>query len=295
MTTSTTATISVQSINQQILGMDGPNHLVSQIIPSIAVINPSSYRLHALNNRLTFSSVGQTTGRLGIFVAQRDTQQRAVILLLPSAGTPDHLIIAITQKFGQAWRTLNPLGWSNPLSPPFINFVLLKHVINRWGAQMLAATDNAAFLYIVRAAQGHELGPFAKDGAFVEEVLTQLVALTGNAFSFDHVEVFTYSNGVSDFNEFIPSITSVLNVEAVYGIDPALATPIARPGKAVRKQYLSGQTGGPSVGFEYLGLDSWVNEWKFPDRMKFDPPWPFNYMHNYVMPGYILNLALSTP
>src|ERR1017187_2630657 len=45
----------------------------------------------------------------------------------------------------------------------------------------------------------------------------------------------------------------------------------------VRKQYLSGQTGGPVAGFEFLGLDSWVNEWKFPDRTKLDAPLPFNY------------------
>jgi len=273
--------------------MDAPNHLVNQIIPSIAVINPSSYRLHAMNNRLTFSSVSSTTGRLGIFAAQKDRVQRAVILLLPSTGTPGSLMICVTQRFAQAWRTLNPLGWSNPLSPRFIQFVLLKHVINRWGAQILAATSDMAFLYIVRA-QGDELGPFASDGAFLQEVLTQLVTLTGNSFSFDHVDAFTYSNGVSDFNEFIPAVSSVLNIEAVYGIDPAQAMPIARPGNAVRKQYLSGQTGGPVAGFEFLGLDSWINEWKFPERTKFDDPWPFNYLHNYVMPGYILNLALST-
>jgi hypothetical protein len=41
-------------------------------------------------------------------------------------------------------------------------------------------------------------------------------------------------------------------------------------------------------------MDSWVNEWDFPDRMKFGDPWPFNYMHNHVMPSYVLNLALST-
>jgi len=286
-------TVSVRSINQQTLGMDGPNHLIAQIIPSIAIVNPSSFRLHDLNNRLTFSSVSPTSGRLGIFAAQKDSVQRAVILLLPSAGTPSHLMISITQRFQQAHADLDPLGWSNPLSAPFIKFALLKHVINRWGAQILAARDDMAFLYIVRA-QGDELGPFAADGAFVKEVLTQLASLTGDAFSFDHVEAFTFSNGVSDFNVFIPAVSSALNIEAVYGIDPAEAVPIAQPGSAVRKQYLSGQTGGPKAGFEFLGLDSWVNEWRFPDRQTFKPPWPFNYLHNHVMPSYVLNLALAT-
>jgi hypothetical protein len=293
MTPPSSGDISVRSINQEIIGMDGPNHLVNQIIPSIGVINPSSFRMHAMNNRLTFSSVGSTTGRLGIFAAQKGAQQRAVILLLPSSGTPSRLLICITQGFGQAARDLEPLGWSNPLSRPFVNFCLLKHVINRWGAQTLAATADTAFLYIVRA-RGDELGPFANDGAFVLEVLTQLASLTGDSFSFDQVEAFTFSSGVSDFNVFINSISSLVNIQAVYGIDPAQAMPLARPGGCERKQYLSGQTGGPSPGFEYLGLDSWVNEFRYPDRMKLPDPWVFNYMHKWVMPMYILNLALAT-
>ena len=273
--------------------MDGPNHLITQIIPSIGIINPSSFRQHAMNNRLTFSSVSSTTGRLGIFSAQKGAQQRAMILLLPSSGTPNRLLICITQGFGQAARNLEPLGWGNPLSPPFVNFCLLKHVINRWGAQTLAARADTAFLYIVRA-RGNELGPFANDGAFTVEVLRQLAELTGDAFSYDRVEAFTFSSGVSDFNVFINSVASTLNIEAVYGIDPAQAMPLARPSGCERKQYLSGQTGGPSAGFEYLGLDSWINEFRYPDRATFPDPWVFNYMHNWVMPGYILNLALAT-
>jgi len=165
MTDPANGDISVRSINQEIIGMDAPNHLVNQIIPSIAVINPSCFRQHAMNNRLTFSSVSSITGRLGIFAAQKGALQRAVILLLPSGGRPNRLLICITQGFGQAARDLNPLGWGNPLSPPFVNFCLLKHVINRWGAQTLAARRDTAFLYIVRA-RGNELGPFANDGAF---------------------------------------------------------------------------------------------------------------------------------
>ena len=117
---------------------------------------------------------------------------------------------------------------------------------------------------------------------------------SGDSSSFDQVEAFTFSSGVSDFNVFINSISSLLNIQAVYGIDPAQAMPLARPGGCLRKQYRSGQTGGPSAGFEYLGLDSWVNEFRYPDRMKLPDPWVFNYMHNWVMPMYILNLALAT-
>src|SRR5580704_13758032 len=60
MTDPVTANILVRSINHEILGMDGPNHLISQILPPIAIVNPSSYRLHA---RLTFSSVSPGNGR----------------------------------------------------------------------------------------------------------------------------------------------------------------------------------------------------------------------------------------
>ena len=88
MTDPVSANILVRSINHEILGMDGPNHLISQILPPIAIVNPSSYRLHAMNNRLTFSSVSPGNGRLGIFAAQKGSQQRAMILLLPPAGAP---------------------------------------------------------------------------------------------------------------------------------------------------------------------------------------------------------------
>jgi len=50
MTGPATGDISVRSINQEIIGMDGTNHLVNHIIPSIAVINPSSFRLHAFTS-----------------------------------------------------------------------------------------------------------------------------------------------------------------------------------------------------------------------------------------------------
>src|SRR6476646_3861636 len=102
--------------------MNGPNNLIQQIIPSIAVVNPVSFQTHNRNNVLTFASVPPTSGRLGIFAARKGAEQRAVILLLPASGVPNRLIICITQGFAQAAQTLGPLGWGNPLSPPFINF-----------------------------------------------------------------------------------------------------------------------------------------------------------------------------
>lgn len=100
-------------------------------------------------------------GRLGIFAAKKGDAERALILLLPATTKPDRVIIAITQGFGQAIDTVGPLGFNNPLSPKLIQFVLLKHVINRWGTQTLASKKQMAFLYIVRSGQGKkgELGP----------------------------------------------------------------------------------------------------------------------------------------
>lgn len=289
------ADITVRPVNHEILGMDGPNNLISQIIPSIAIANPHSFRFHALDNVLTFSSTNPTTARLGIFAAKKGSDQRAVILMLPSAGRPTRLMICITQEFEQANPQIQSLGWANPLSPAFVNFCLLKHVVNRWGAQVLAATADMALLYIVRARSfGHELGPFANDGPFVKEVLTQLVSLTANAFSFDQVEALTYSSGVDEFNIFIPAVAPLLNIAAVYGIDPAKAVPVTKPGNARRRQYLSGETGGPVAGFEFLGVNSWVNEWDFTPEVRTDHTLRHNYLHNKVMPGYVLNLALST-
>ncbi len=287
--------ITVRPINREILGMDGANNLISQIIPSIAIVNPHSFRFGVLNNVLTFSSISPSTARLGVFAAKKGSDQRAVILMLPSAGTPSRLMICITQEFEQANADIQSLGWTNPLSPAFVNFCILKHVVNRWGAQILAATREMALLYIVRARSvGHELGPFAKDGPFLKEVLTQIVSLTSNAFSFDHVEAFTYSSGVDEFNIFIPAVASFLNIAAVYGIDPAQAVPVVKPGNALRRQYLSGETGGPVAGFEFLGVNSWVNEWNFTPEVRTDHTFRHNYLHNRVMPLYVLNLALST-
>jgi hypothetical protein len=61
--------ITVRPINREILGMDVANNLISQIIPSIAIVNPHSFRFGALNNVLTFSSVRPATARIGVFAA----------------------------------------------------------------------------------------------------------------------------------------------------------------------------------------------------------------------------------
>lgn len=287
----------VRPITQAILGVGGANHLVEQFLPSIGLIAESSFRPGVASNAFDFRSSAPSIGRLGIFAAAKAELERAVILLLPRTGVPRGVLICITQGFAQSARTLEPLGWSDPLSPELIRFCLLKHVINRWGAQTLASRRQLAFLYIVRA-KGKELGPFANDGPFVRQTLEELVSLTGGAFSFDTVEAFTFSSGIADFNPFVSSLNGQLNVRAVYNIDPAHALSAVLPPGAVRKQYLSGQTGGPKAGFEFLPIQRWTNEFMYPARQTFvtadSPSWPFNYLHNHCMPLYMLHLALQT-
>jgi peptidoglycan hydrolase-like protein with peptidoglycan-binding domain len=285
----------VRPINQQILGMAGVDNLIQQIFPPIMVVSTASFRPGDQRNLPNFSTSAGRTGRLGIFAAQKGGVERAVILVLPATGTPDRVNICITQRFSQATKTLDPLGWNNPLSQPFVLFALLKHVINRWGAQTLASKKEMAFLYILRAKGTNELGPFAKDGAFVRQVLTELASLTNNAFSFGHIEAFTFSNGINEFNIFSQSLTGHLTVEAVYNIDPNPAITAAAPKGAVRKQFVSGQTfrGATPPGFEFMPEARWANEPAFFRRSTFDPPPIFNYLHNHCMPLYALHLGIQ--
>lgn len=285
--------VTVRPIQREILGMEGSDNLIQQIIPSIAVIDEATFRAGDQGNTFNVRTVPGTVGRLGVFAARKGSAERAVILLLPRSGTPDRVLICITQGFAQASAALNPLGWGNPLSGDLIRFCLLKHVVNRWGAQMLASRKQMALVYIVRARGSNELGPFAHDGSFVKEVLQQMATLTDDAFSPDAAEAFTFSSGISEFNRFVPALSGQIALKAVYNIDPAGGLPAS--GGTVRKQFLSGQTtNGPRAGFEYMPLERWENEWRYPDRQSFTAPWQFNYMHNYCMPLYTLHLGLQT-
>jgi len=286
----------VRPINQQILGLDGTDNLIDQIIPSIMTIDRGTLLPGSAANRPRFVPARSTVGRLGIFAARKGNSERAIILLLPKTGRPDRINICITQGFAQATAVLDKLGWSNPLSKPFLEFALLKHVINRWGAQTLASKKEMAFLYIVRAKAANELGPFLNDGPFVRQVLTELVSLTNSAFSFEHVEAFTFSSGISEFNIFLRSLAGQLNVEAVYNTDPNPAIAAAAPEGAVRKQFLSGQTFRGSIppgGFEFMPESRWENEPDFSRRHTFTAPPIFNYLHNHCIPLYTLHLGIQ--
>ncbi|MEO7673480.1 MAG: hypothetical protein ABIU09_05315 [Pyrinomonadaceae bacterium] len=282
---------SVRPINQLILGMDGTDNLIDQIIPAIGTIDIATYRAGDSSNVLSFGYAPQTSGRLGIFAAEKDGSERAVIMLLPQ-GRPDGVLICITQGFAQAADRLNPLGWSNPLSVPFVNFALLKHVINRYGPQMLASGRNLALMYILRAGGANELGPFARDGAFLRFTLGEIAGLTNNAFSFDTCEAFTFSSGIYDFNTFLSAVSGSVNIRATYSIDPSHSVAAATPSGGRRKQYASGTAGPLLPGFEHLPLARWVNEDEFSTSTRIGR---FEYLHNRCMPLYTLNLGLRTP
>ena len=290
------ATGAVRSINTEILGMNAPGNLVPQILPSIEVISEATFRPGVVSNAFSFRSTAPNVGRLGIFAAKKGDVERALILLLPATTKPDRVIIAITQGFGQAIDTVGPLGFNNPLSPKLIQFVLLKHVINRWGTQTLASKKQMAFLYIVRSGQGKkgELGPFATDGAFMKQTLTELVSLTNNAFSFDNVESFTFSSGISDFNPFLLAIEPHLNVRAVYTLDPNPRNPARLPPGGVRKQF--SRSSVAAAGFELVPINRWKNESKFTTRQTLAKPGQdadFEYLHNRCVPLYLLHLGIQ--
>ncbi|HKX83849.1 MAG TPA: hypothetical protein VJL58_06505, partial [Pyrinomonadaceae bacterium] len=270
------STQSVRPLNQQLLGMPGSNNLIDQILPAFSLIEPGTFRAGDPSNAFGFRHVPQMTGRLGIFAAEKEGVERAVMMLLPQSTRPDGVLICVTHGFQQAAATLDKLGWANPLSHEHVHYALLKHVINRWGLQTLASRTNLAFMYILRA-RGNELGPFARDGAFLRFVLEEIKNLTNNAFSYDTCEAFTFSSGIHDFNPFLRAAASHVNINAVYAIDPVHSMPAQNPNGGRRKMYASGTAGPITVGFEPMGMERWQNESAYNTPERNDR---FMYLHN---------------
>lgn len=282
----------VRCINREMLGMESSDNLIRQTIPGIPIINTAMFRAGESRNEFSFGYVPTTVGRLGIFAAGKNNVERAVMMLLPETGRADGVLVCITQGFAQAGAALDALGWAKPLSTEFVKFALLKHVINRWGAQLLASRRNLALVYILRAKGASELGPFANDGAFFVDAMSQISALTNSAFSLNQFEAFTFSSGIYDFNRFIAAVGSQLTVNAVYSIDPASSTVISNPSGGRRKQYASGTAGAIRPGFEPMNLERWRNEGRY-DSHQIEGR--FQYLHNHCLPMYTLHLALTTP
>lgn len=290
---------SVRPINKEILGIEGENNLILQTVPGLSVINTGLFRAGDKSDIISYSNSPQTVGRLGIFAAKKNEVERAVIMMLPKTGKPDGVLICLTQQFQQS-KALQAFDWANPLSPAFVHFALLKHVINRWGAQLLASQRNLALAYILRAKGSNELGPFKGDGKFFADVIKQIAELTNNAFTPEKAEAFTFSSGIYDFNNFVLSVSKHLPISAVYNIDPANSLSASSPSGGRIKQFASGAVGGFLPGFEPMPLERWVNESTYgslPEELRLKPNPQHGairqYLHNHTMPSYCLYLALK--
>ena len=292
-----TSDVTVESITKSVLGLESTNGLIPQFLPPTSNIDVPTFRAGDPSNTPLFGYQPLTIGRLGIFAVGKAGYERTVIVLLPERGVPKNVILGVSHQFSQSRSHYQSLGWSNPRSPALVNFVLLKHIINRWGPQVLMAPEPTALVHIVRAGNGsHELGPFQNDGRFVKEALEGLAAATNNAFRVSAVQAFTFSNGIFDFNDFLAGIGSTLDVTRVINMDPRYAFHAKRPNPGtILKQYLSGETypsGGPVPGFEFMPFERWKNERSY-ELAKFLPS-KFQYLHNHAIPLYALALGLQT-
>ncbi|MCS7025985.1 MAG: hypothetical protein NZV14_14370 [Bryobacteraceae bacterium] len=280
---------SVTPITTEVLGVPtGSDHLISQILPAISVIDVSTFRVNSPDNVFSFKGVAGTTCRLGLFACSNGSLERAAVLVLPPTGTVDRIVLGISHGFAQNAHIYRELGWTNPRSRPLLERVLLAHVVNRWGPQVLAGKTRTGLFHVIRGAPP-ELGPFASNGRFVCDCLEKVAELTRDAFRFDHVEAFTFSSGIFDFNSFVGAVSGCLNLEAVYNLDPAAGIACAQPRGARRRQFLTGMTTrSRPAGFEYLPLPRWRNEFSYgriPDA--------FQYLHNHCIPNYALHLGLQ--
>ncbi|MGH8517035.1 MAG: peptidoglycan-binding domain-containing protein [Panacagrimonas sp.] len=292
-----TASGAVRPISYDILGVSTPDNLVLQTIPPLGYIIPSTYRRNDPKNIPVFMSTPPMVARIGIFAAKKGTQERAVILALPAVGTVSRVMVYVPQNFAQASPDLDPLGWTNPLSKPFIEYMLLKHVVNRYAPQILSTRLDTALVYLGRAKGAPELGPFSKDGAFLKQVLADISSLTKGAFSYNHFETFTFSSGIIEFNQFLGGISGHFNIAKVYSLDPAGAIPAAAPPGTGLRQLVTGATMHSPVapaGFEYMPMSRWANEFMFNLTDKSTRSKANNYLHNKCAPNFFLRLAMNT-
>lgn len=283
--------ITVLPITKLVDGRDPVNGLVPTSIPQIDIVDVASFRAGDAGNKPRFTVSPAKQARIGVFACSKGTATRAAVLLLPATGTPDRVLIGITHGFGQNAQYYGNLGWSDPLSVPLIQDVARRFVIARWGAQMLASRKQMALVMPVRArGAGGELGPFGSDGEFVKQALNSIALATGGAFRPATVEAFTFSSGIHELTAFLGNARGQLSIGAVYNLDPAGAHSAPDVRGASRKQFLSGQTGGPKAGFEYLPESRWENEPYFHNRSGADL---FNYLHNHCLPKYCLHLGIQ--
>src|SRR5579863_9950870 len=233
--------------------------------------------------------------RFAAFAAKGGNVERAFLLMTPPTGTPSNLLIVITHGFAQNNLYYSDLGYSNPLSPPLVQYVTAAFLLGRWGPQVMAASRNYALLLPVRAqGGGHgELGPFITQPDFAAELVDNLTLLCNREIAPRRFELVCFSSGIYDANVFIAAGGKSLNIQTAYNQDPAGGANISSL-VPERKQYLSGMTTrGSHFGFEYLPLPRWKNE---PHRN--DPEFrydTFNYLHSHCIPLYTLYMGMAGP
>jgi hypothetical protein len=283
-------TLIVRPVTAQTLGGAPESLWRSTTTPDTAVVDVSTFRMGG-SGPLNFLRVKGKSVKIAVFAAKLGFVERAFILLTPLSGKPSNLTIVITHGFGQNDKYYSGLGYSDPLSPDLIKDVNLRFVLGRWGAQLMAASNDYALLLPVRAKGGGqgELGPFISHANTGTGIVATIRAQTDNAFGIDRVEVVTFSSGIYEANQFVAVGGKALNIKRAINQDPAGGVPFTTA-VPERKQYLSGQTtGGPRPGFEYLPLPRWDRE---PDGKKLYKD-TFNYLHTWCIPQYTLYLAMA--
>jgi hypothetical protein len=284
----------VRQITGEVLGGSKTGVWRSTTVPALWTIDVATFRPGS-GKSLNFFLVNGKAVNVAVFAAQIEPdRKRAYILMVPASGKPSKLLIVITHGFAQNNRYYSDLGYSDPLSPPLIQDVLQRFVLERWGAQLMAASSDYALLLPVRArGGGHgELGWFISQPTMGAGIVEGIFLESGRAFGYDQVDLVTFSSGIYEADQFIAVGGKGLNFQRACNQDPAGGAAISRA-VPIRKQYLSGQTtGGPRPGFEYLPLWRWEKE---PNRKTLFPNDTFNYLHTWCIPMYTLYLAMAGP
>jgi hypothetical protein len=296
----------VEPYNTQVLGpYPATDNLVMQILPGGTSIDIAHFMGNRTSGPLRFGPRQMATCRMGVFKVVKDGVTRIVFIVLPAAARAERILLFVTQAFGQAAAGLAWLKPDNPLSMAYIREMMLKHVINRYAPQTIAGAGNVGLFYVLRVLGNRELGPFETDGAVWRECLEEIQTQTNDAFDVGDAIVATYSNGIESANRLMPSLSRAFSISKVINIDPAKARGLSAGQGVPKREFLSGQTGGPKPGFDYFPLERWryeaklsmigttiqVHDWARMADMRIGV---FIYLHNIAMPEHMLFLGLRT-
>jgi hypothetical protein len=272
-------------------GTIGKDHCVEHSVTGARVIDTTTFKSGDPKNLFTFSFAANTTARVGIFLVERGTFKRALIVCLPSAGTAAGVLFGISHGFGQNDTAYMQRGYNNPLSEPHLTYVADWALFNdfRWAAQLLfSRRREMAFVMPVRAKTGHgELGPFLTDGTLTRQTLDGLAAVIGKGFATTPFDTFSFSSGIGDMVPFLHALKGNVAVRSVISLDPAPA--MMAPGTQPTLQFLSGMTGAPKPGQEFLPYARWAKHHMWAAQKANQ----FNFLHNGCLPIYCLHLGLQ--